>query len=244
MKLKSQSDIETGLIFSFMKIVDINFEKYDPSPEIKNILLESRNHICKLQEIYKEIYKKQSLKYINITSEETLDIITKYKITDVIPTLHETLLGWSKKKEYFKDLGCTIHISPPSTLEIFLDKWTTFNFFKENKLPTPNTSLDNIYPLTKPRSGRGAIGIQLNKVDREMTGLISQEVCLGREVTIDVFVYNNKPLYIVPRNRDKIVSGKSTASSIFKNDKIMKKNISIIKIKKPLQGPFIFLFHD
>ena len=164
-------------------------------------------------------------------------LITKYKITDVIPTLHETLLGWSKKKEHFKDLGCTIHISPPSTLEIFLDKWTTFNFFKENKLPTPNTSLDNIYPLTKPRSGRGAIGMQLNKVDREMTGLISQEVCLGREVTIDVFVYNNKPLYIVPRNRDKIVSGKSTASSIFKNDKIEEYINKICNIVE-FSGPF------
>ena len=147
-------------------------------------------------------------------------LIKKHKITDVIPTLDETLLGWSTRKEYFKSVGCLIHISPPKTLEIFLDKWKTFNFFKKNEFPTPNTSLENIFPLTKPRNGRGAVGIELNNVDREMIGLISQEVCSGQELTIDVFVYNNKPLYIVPRSRDQVVNGKSTVSSVLKHDKI------------------------
>ena len=148
--------------------------------------------------------------------------IKKYKITDVIPTLDETLLGWSTRKEVFRELGCTIHISLPKTLEIFQDKWKTFNFFKENEFPTPKTSLDNIYPLTKPRRGRGGTGIELNNSNRKMDDLISQEICLGSEITIDVFVYKKKPIYIIPRNREKIVNGKSTISSVIKNDNIEK----------------------
>jgi carbamoyl-phosphate synthase large subunit len=152
--------------------------------------------------------------------ETMLLLIEKHQITDVIPTLDDTLLGWSLRKKYFKDAGCVIHTFPSKTLEVFLDKWRTFNFFKENEFPTPNTSLENIYPLTKPRNGRGATGIELNNTDREMTGLISQEVCIGQEFTIDVFVYNNKPLYIVPRSRDYVVNGKSTVSTVLKQDKI------------------------
>ena len=152
---------------------------------------------------------------------ETMPIlIKKYGITDVIPTLDDTLLGWSIRKDYFNKLGCKIHVFSSKILEIFLDKWTTYNFFVENEIPTPITSLNNIYPLTKPRKGRGSDGIELNNKNRKMDGLISQEICLGKELTIDVFVYNNKPIYIVPRSRDRVVSGKSTVSTVIKQKKI------------------------
>lgn len=154
---------------------------------------------------------------------QTVTLVEENNIQVVIPSLDETLLNWSEYKETFSHKNIHIIISPPHALEICQDKWKTYLFFKENDIPTPETSLDSLYPLIKPRLGRGSTGIFIRDENEEinMEGNISQELIYGTEYTIDVFCdYNHNPVYIVPRKRLNIKEGKSLDGVVVNHSKI------------------------
>ena len=129
--------------------------------------------------------------------EKTLGKLISHKIDIVIPSLDETLLGWAQKKEEFLQHGVHTIISNPQTVKIFQDKWLTFQFFRQAGIPTPLTSLEQKYPLIKPRNGRGSKGIKVTSEFVHMEGMISQELLEGEEYTVDVFATNNQNLFIL-----------------------------------------------
>lgn len=134
------------------------------------------------------------------------------EINIVIPSLDELLQGWAVRREHLKLSGIDVIVSEPETVAICLDKWKTYQFFLSNGIPTPMTSLEQQYPLLKPRYGRGGQGIEITSQKRLMQGLISQEVIDGMEYTVDVFCdRDHYPVYIVPRRRLNIRDGKATA---------------------------------
>ena len=74
--------------------------------------------------------------------------------------MDEGLLKWSQKKDYFKEKYSTdVIISNEEVIDLCVDKWKTYLFFKKNNIPTPKTSLGRKYNLFKPRKGRGSTGI-------------------------------------------------------------------------------------
>ena len=96
-KLMTIEDINCALIFSFIKLVDIDFVDYELSQNVKNLLAQSKKYICKLKNIYDTVYSNVKLKYKNINSLETLDIITKYKINGkVSKKLYDKLYNRTK----------------------------------------------------------------------------------------------------------------------------------------------------
>lgn len=150
------------------------------------------------------------------------EILSK-KVNVVIPSLDETLMGWSQRKEYFTSLGVHVIVSDSSTIAICQDKWQTFNFFKENRFPTPETSLTQDFPLVKPRKGRGTKGIKITDNAINMEGMIAQELVEGIEYTVDIFCdLDGFPVYIVPRRRIKVLDGKSTSGIVEKVPEIEK----------------------
>ena len=133
------------------------------------------------------------------------------KIDMVIPSLDELLLGWSERREHLQDAGINVIVSEVDTIAICLDKWKTYEFFLSNGIPTPMTSLEQRYPLLKPRYGRGGQGIELTSQQQSMEGMVSQEVLEGTEYTVDIFCNRDHyPVYIVPRRRLNVSGGKST----------------------------------
>lgn len=142
-------------------------------------------------------------------------IIKENNIDFVIPSLDETLMGWAERKEFFCDRDVKILISAPETIEKFEDKWNTHIFFKSINVPCPNSSLDAVFPVIKPRRGRGSEGVIIinNAQDRDnfqMSGCISQDLASGQEYTVDcLFSHIGEPIYIIPRRREAVVSGKS-----------------------------------
>ncbi|MFC5540558.1 ATP-grasp domain-containing protein [Ureibacillus suwonensis] len=149
------------------------------------------------------------------------DVLYKARVDIVIPSLDETLYEWSLKKVTYKEKNINIIISDSDVIKTFQDKWLTYLFFKDNNIPTPKTSLDQEYPLIKPRLGRGSKGIFKATEKVEMKGNISQEIIYGTEYTIDVFCdYKHNPIYIVPRKRLNVKEGKSTAGIVVKHEKI------------------------
>lgn len=174
--------------------------------------------------------------------DKTKKLLLKHNVNIVIPSFDETMIDWAKKKSVFDEISIKIIISPIETIEIFQDKWNTYNFFKTIGISTPKTSLNDEYQIIKPRLGRGGSGIFENtfKSDFSMKGMISQEKVKGVEYTVDVFFSkDHKPLYIVPRIRLDVKDGKSTKGIVVKNSKI---NELILKISKNIKftGPINF----
>ncbi|MDH5716997.1 MAG: ATP-grasp domain-containing protein [Spirochaetia bacterium] len=173
-------------------------------------------------------------------------LLRKHNINMVLPSFDETLLDWSAKKDIMKEMGINVIVSPIETIKIFQDKWSAYKFFTEIQIPTPKTSLDNIYSLIKPRQGRGGKGIFENEKDKviSMDGLISQEKIIGDEYTVDVlFSRNHRPIYIVPRKRLAVIDGKSTKGIVVKNGKI-DNLIRHVAEKVKFIGPINFQLFD
>ena len=108
------------------------------------------------------------------------------KVDMVIPSFDETLMGWSKRKEYFYKKGINILISHSDSLEIYLDKYEAFKFCKLHNVPTPKTSLSQEYKIVKPRFGRGGSGIYIGDEKKDMNNMISQEYIKGMEYGLDI----------------------------------------------------------
>jgi carbamoyl-phosphate synthase large subunit len=165
------------------------------------------------------------------------EMVLRHRINVVIPSLDEMMLGWVEHSDFLALNGCKVIISPKESIEICQDKWKTYQFFKNISIPTPQTSLDQIYPLVKPRFGRGGQGVRVceNRVD--MKNMISQQLMLGEELTIDVFFdRDGSPVYIVPRKRLKIVNGKSTQGEVIFNKEIVN-YVELIAKKMRFIGP-------
>ena len=138
----------------------------------------------------------------------------------------------------FSEIGTKIIISPKETIDIFTDKWKTYNFFKNNNIPTPDTSLAQDHPLIKPIHGRGSVGVRIEDKSIPMKGLVSQEILTGIEYTVDVLCdFNGDPFYIIPRIRKGVQSGKSTQGQVRLNSKIdqfVRKICQKIKFQGPI----------
>ena len=166
-------------------------------------------------------------------------IISREKIDLVFPTINEGLLDWSwRKKMLLEKYGTKVIISDDKVIEICSDKWNTYNFFVENNIPTPRTSLNSQYELIKPRVGRGSAGIFIKdniKQDVDMKGNISQEIVKGEEYTIDILCdFNSNPIYIIPRIRAGVELGVSIKGITVYDKGIIEYCIKIIKALKPM----------
>lgn len=169
--------------------------------------------------------------------EKTVSILVDCEINVVIPSLDETLLGWAKRKMELVNRGIHVVISEEGTIQTFQDKWLTYQFFSENGIPTPASSLEQRYPLVKPINGRGSCGVMVTSDLVSMEGMISQELVKGEEYTVDVFCdRNSKPVYILPRKRLGVMNGKSTGGIVANHSEIIKWVNKICKII-PFLGP-------
>ena len=169
--------------------------------------------------------------------------LVEYNIDIVIPSFDETIMEWSKRKEYFKKKGVHVIISHEDTLKVFLDKYNAYQFCKTHNIPTPKTSLTQDYQVVKPRFGRGGSGVYIGDKKQDMKGMISQEFIKGIEYTVDcLFEKNGEPVYIIPRQRMDIKDGKSTKGLVVKHEemvKLVKKMAKQIKLEGPINFQFI-----
>lgn len=154
--------------------------------------------------------------------EKIATLLAVSNIDLVIPSFDEMLLGWAQGLHLGNSSRSTrVIISQPDVISTFVDKWKAFQFFVNHGIPTPMTSLEQEFPLLKPRFGRGGKGVVMTKEPSDMTGFISQELVVGDEYTVDVFCDNSsKPIYIVPRKRIEVRDGKSTQGVVVDNPRI------------------------
>ncbi|ARU60417.1 carbamoylphosphate synthase large subunit [Tumebacillus avium] len=169
--------------------------------------------------------------------EQIEGLLRDHAVDVVIPSLDDTLLGWAERKAYFAKRGVHVLLSDEQVVKTFQDKWLTYLAFKAAGIPTPEASLEQLYPLVKPRLGRGAVGVRVETQAVDMDGMISQELAEGVEYTIDVFCgRDHKPHYIVPRRRLGVKEGKSTGGVVDLHPGIIAW-VEQICASFPFQGP-------
>ena len=158
-----------------------------------------------------------------------LDIITKYSVDLLIPTVDEELVAISKEIPRFH---CEVMLSAYNVIDICNDKWNTFQFLKIKGIPTAESWLkpeDVSFPvILKPRIGRGSKDIYLvhNAREREKRfkeGMIIQENLPGTEYTIDVLMDKDGENVIatVPRERMRTESGISVVGRTVKQQALL-----------------------
>jgi len=170
--------------------------------------------------------------------EKTRKLLQAHRVDMVIPSFDEMLLGWAtRRQELLRRDGVHVVVSPPQTVEIFRDKWRTYQCFKRHHIPTPATSLSQKYPLVKPRAGRGSVGITVPNGPVAMRGMVSQELLAGDEYTVDVFCdARSVPVYIVPRKRLGVCQGKSTGGVVVDQPEIARW-VRVLCQATPFRGP-------
>lgn len=148
-------------------------------------------------------------------------ILNDKRIDVVIPSFDETLLEWARRRDQLCQRGVHVIVSPAESVALCQDKWETYRFFELCDIPCPRTSLEQLFPLVKPRLGRGSEGVRITNETVEMTGMISQEVAQGVEFTVDAFFdRQGEPVYIVPRRRLGVQNGKSTGGVVVRHEGI------------------------
>jgi carbamoyl-phosphate synthase large subunit len=176
------------------------------------------------------------------------EIITKHKISILMPSSGYDIYHYSKNKKKLLNLGALPVVSDENTMEICRDKMQTYRHLSK-KFDLPATTLDakriSGFPIiAKPRYGKGSKGIA--KIENSMdlkyalskqNGLIFQEYLPGTEYTIDVLSdLNGEPIIAVPRIRVQTKAGISTVGKIVMDEKISetcKSIASYLKIKGP-----------
>lgn len=176
------------------------------------------------------------------------EIITKHKISILMPSSGYDIYHYSKYKKKLLMLGALPVVSDVKTMEICRDKMQTYHHLSK-KFDLPLTTLDSKklegFPLiAKPRYGKGSKGIvkienplDLRYIQSKQNGFIFQEYLPGTEYTIDVLSdLNGEPLIAVPRIRVQTKAGISTVGKIIKDENISETCKSIAKYLK-IKGP-------
>jgi carbamoyl-phosphate synthase large subunit len=167
-----------------------------------------------------------------------LEICSKENIKLIIPTIDTELLILSQNKKKFGDNGVIVAISDPKAVEICSDKLKTFQFFKENNIPTVDTFLyyqiDKMksinYPLfIKPCSGSASINVYRINNRKELDFFIDyvenpvvQEYAEGQEFTLDILAdLEGRVINVVPRERIEIRAGEINKGKTVKEKKLI-----------------------
>jgi carbamoyl-phosphate synthase large subunit len=175
-----------------------------------------------------------------------LDVCKKEGIKLIIPTIDTELLILSQNREKFEKNGIRIAISDTKVIEICSDKLKTFQFFKENNIPTVETfsyrQVDKIeklnYPLfIKPCSGSAGINTYKINNRKELDFFINyidnpviQEYAEGKEFTMDILAdFNGKVLNIVPRERIEVRAGEINKGRTVKEGRLIEYGKNIVE---------------
>ena len=175
-----------------------------------------------------------------------LDVCKKEDIKLIIPTIDTELLVLSQNKKKFGENGVVVALSDPKAVEICSDKLKTYQFFKENNIPTVDTfsyyqvdKMKNInYPLfIKPCSGSASINTYRINNRKELDFFIDyienpvvQEYAEGQEFTLDVLAdLEGRVINVVPRERIEIRAGEINKGKTVKEEKLIEYGKIIVK---------------
>lgn len=128
----------------------------------------------------------------------------KHAVRLIIPTIDTELLVYAKNRALFSEIGTEVLGSSEDFIQIARDKEATAEVLEKNGIPVPRTwtyeeimsgSMTASFPLfLKPKGGSCSKGISVVEDKETLLNLhpiqnqyILQEICTGREYTINCF---------------------------------------------------------
>ncbi|MDQ2842061.1 MAG: ATP-grasp domain-containing protein [Acidobacteriota bacterium] len=162
--------------------------------------------------------------------DNLLKLAVREGVDWIMPALDEELLLLASARERFEAVGTRLLLSNVEALRVCTDKLSTFEFFRDHGIPTPETiPLSDLndaesvgqYPLIlKPRSGRGSQGIHVVRSFQEACAIrshmdhgVAQRYIDGVEYTTDVLATPERTL-ICTRRRIMTDSGICSKAAI------------------------------
>jgi carbamoyl-phosphate synthase large subunit len=170
--------------------------------------------------------------------DDVLRIAIEENVRLIVPTIDPELPVYAANRQRFLDHGIEVAISDAETVAIASDKVATHLWLVENGFPTPRQDgveevlrhlHDWTFPLiAKPRGGSASIGISIvqSPVDLEMLTMqreqmIVQEIALGDEYTVNVFVRNGRSVCAVPHLRLETRAGEVSKGMTVRDERLM-----------------------
>jgi carbamoyl-phosphate synthase large subunit len=171
-------------------------------------------------------------------------IIEKEEADLLIPIHDLELDVLARNRGAIEELTCLI-LSPATTIATCNDKWKTFEFCRNNDIPTLKTILvkdlsrvpEDIldagirYPfIVKPRAGVGSQGIHEIRSERDLgliervTDPIIQEISRGHLYTVDIFSDGRQLIAAVPRRQLEARAGVDYAGQTEGNDVLISRS--------------------
>jgi carbamoyl-phosphate synthase large subunit len=166
-----------------------------------------------------------------------MDLVKKYHINLLVPTIDTELKLLARYKEEFKKAGACVLVSEPEVIALCQDKRKTYRFLLENGFDTPWTKepaelrADEIqYPVfLKPWNGSASRGSSVVRnieefeynIGRVPNGLV-QEYITGQEYTCDAYVdFKGDVRCVVPRKRIEVRGGEVSKSQTCRLPELM-----------------------
>jgi carbamoyl-phosphate synthase large subunit len=181
--------------------------------------------------------------------------VTACRAQALIPTTDTDLQIISAHRAELTAAGCTALIADPPVIEICRNKLRTYDFLRQHGFDTPATftpaqiragEARPAFPLfCKPLSGSASRRVnvvrdefELEYVLRRDSDLIVQELVVGQEYTLDVYVgLEGVPRCVVPRARWQVRSGEVSKGVVVKDAEIMNAGKRVVEaLGKSLRG--------
>jgi len=173
----------------------------------------------------------------------------------LIPTIDTELPIYASAFQRFAEIGVVVCISAPSTVRICRDKSATHNWLVTNGFPSIRQTdirtaiLDPAaWPLpliAKPFNGSASIGVrrvetrlELQAMGQATDGYIVQEICSGREYTINLYVNREgECICTIPHWRIEVRAGEVSKGITVKDHRLMGLGRDVAKALPGAYGP-------
>ncbi len=151
---------------------------------------------------------------------------------------------------YSNEIECVIAGSSHKVTERYLDKFLTFEFHKENKIPFAESYIPSAYPnkfenfIAKPRKGRGSRGLMINPKDFSLLNdeeYMIQELHKGKEITSAVYRrYNDGEIHGLLTMERSLENGATTFCRVIDehDTEVMKIAKKMCETQPGLKGSF------
>lgn len=172
--------------------------------------------------------------------DAVLDQCTSRAIGLVVPTIDTELPAYATARQRFAEIGVTVCISDPETVQICSNKITSHNWLVANGFPTVRqtgicdaleTPAEWPLPLiAKPFNGSASIGVrridtrlELEAITRTTSDYIVQEIARGKEFTVNVYVNRDGHcVCALPHWRMEVRAGEVSKGITVKDARLMK----------------------
>lgn len=157
--------------------------------------------------------------------DAVMDICRRHKVDLIVPTIDTELMIYAKSRSDFRSIGTDVLISHPDFIKVARDKKETAEILIRNGITTPRTwsvemctsAIQKLpFPLLlKPIDGSCSTGIavienleSIQRLELNPKGYILQEICQGKEYTINAFyTRESKCAACVPHYRKMVRAG-------------------------------------